>query len=120
MCNFVCFFVKLMFFFRYNEVVFCFESQYNVNNFSINKYVYICSPPPRILVLSDDSGLIEPIVNTCSLHQARKNSKLSLLGYFTTQFGEVNSEAFLNAQRCFVESCAAYSLICYIIQVKDR
>lgn len=76
--------------------------------------------PYKILVLSDDSGLIEPIVNTCSLHQIRKNSKMSLLEYFIQEFGEPNSEDFLCAQRKFVESCAAYCLICYIIQVKDR
>jgi phosphatidylinositol kinase/protein kinase (PI-3 family) len=38
--------------------------------------------PYRILVLSNDSGLIEPILNTVSLHQVKKNSKMSLLEYF--------------------------------------
>lgn len=32
----------------------------------------------------------------------------------------MNSEAFLTAQRNFVESSAAYCLVCYILQVKDR
>lgn len=36
------------------------------------------------------------------------------------QHGPENSEAFLTAQRNFVESCAAYCLICYLMQVKDR
>lgn len=76
--------------------------------------------PYKILVLSDDSGMIEPIVNTCSLHQIKKNSKMSMLEYFIQEFGDKNSEEFLTAQRKFVESCAAYCLICYIIQVKDR
>ncbi|KAK7015186.1 Phosphatidylinositol 4-kinase beta [Halocaridina rubra] len=76
--------------------------------------------PYKILVLSDDSGMIEPIVNTCSLHQIKKNSKMSMLEYFIQEFGEKNSEEFLTAQRKFVESCAAYCLVCYIIQVKDR
>ena len=38
--------------------------------------------PYRILVLSNDSGLIEPVLNTVSLHQIKKNSKMSLLEYF--------------------------------------
>lgn len=76
--------------------------------------------PYKILVLSDDSGMIEPIVNTCSLHQIKKNSKMSMLEYFIQEFGDKNSEEFLTAQRKFVESCAAYCLVCYIIQVKDR
>lgn len=71
-------------------------------------------------MLSDDSGMIEPIVNTCSLHQIKKNSKMSMLDYFIKEFGDKNSEEFLTAQRKFVESCAAYCLVCYIIQVKDR
>jgi phosphatidylinositol kinase/protein kinase (PI-3 family) len=70
--------------------------------------------------LSSDSGMIEPAINTVSLHQIKKHSKMSLLEYFQQEFGPDNSEAFLSAQKNFVESCAAYCLICYLIQVKDR
>jgi len=76
--------------------------------------------PYKILVLSNDSGLIEPILNTVSLHQVKKNSKVSLLDYFLAEFGSLNSEEFLTAQRNFVESCAAYCIVSYLIQVKDR
>lgn len=76
--------------------------------------------PYKILCLSNDCGLIEPIVNTVSLHQIKKHSQLSLLEYFLQEFGPKNSETFLNAQRNFVHSCAAYSILCYLIQVKDR
>lgn len=86
----------------------------------IEEKVSLWLRPYKILVLSDDSGMIEPIVNTCSLHQIKKNSKMSMLEYFIKEFGDKNSEEFLTAQRKFVESCAAYCLVCYIIQVKDR
>jgi len=76
--------------------------------------------PYRILVLSNDSGMIEPILNTVSLHQIKKHSKMSLIEYFFQEYGAANSEEFLSAQRSFVQSCAAYCLICYLIQVKDR
>jgi len=76
--------------------------------------------PYRILVLSNDSGMIEPILNTVSLHQIKKHSKMSLLEYFLREYGAANSEAFLTAQRNFVQSIAAYSLVCYLVQVKDR
>ncbi|XP_022919444.1 phosphatidylinositol 4-kinase beta [Onthophagus taurus] len=76
--------------------------------------------PYKILCLSSDSGLIEPILNTVSLHQIKKNSQLSLLEYFTREYGPHTSEAFLTAQNNFVQSCAAYCLISYLIQVKDR
>jgi len=76
--------------------------------------------PYRITVLSNDSGFIEPILNTVSLHQVKKNSKMSLLKYFLQEFGANNSEEFLTAQRNFVQSCAAYCVVSYLIQVKDR
>ncbi|KXJ20275.1 phosphatidylinositol 4-kinase beta [Exaiptasia diaphana] len=76
--------------------------------------------PFAVVVTSNDSGLIEPIVNAVSLHQIKKHSQMSLLNYFIKEHGEMNSEAFLTAQRNFVESSAAYCLVCYILQVKDR
>merc|ERR1712029_1313049 len=48
------------------------------------------------------------------------NAGQSLLNYFYNEFGAANSEEFLTAQRNFVESCAAYCVISYLIQVKDR
>uniref|UniRef100_A0A667ZT77 Phosphatidylinositol 4-kinase beta n=1 Tax=Myripristis murdjan TaxID=586833 RepID=A0A667ZT77_9TELE len=76
--------------------------------------------PYKILVLSSDSGMIEPVVNAVSLHQVKKHSQLSLLDYFLQEHGSPTTEAFLSAQRNFVQSCAGYSLICYLLQVKDR
>uniref|UniRef100_A0A665U2J4 Phosphatidylinositol 4-kinase beta n=1 Tax=Echeneis naucrates TaxID=173247 RepID=A0A665U2J4_ECHNA len=76
--------------------------------------------PYKILVMSSDSGMIEPVINAVSLHQVRKQSQLSLLDYFLQEHGSYTTEAFLTAQRNFVQSCAGYSLICYLLQVKDR
>ncbi|XP_035861986.1 phosphatidylinositol 4-kinase beta isoform X2 [Sander lucioperca] len=76
--------------------------------------------PYKILVLSSDSGMIEPVVNAVSLHQVKKQSQLSLLDYFLQEHGAPTTEAFLSAQRHFVQSCAGYSVICYLLQVKDR
>ncbi len=75
----------------------------------------------NLLVIGSEGGLIEPIVNAISLHQIKKQKHgRSLLQYFMDDFGALNSEKFLTAQKNFVESCAAYSLICYFTQVKDR
>lgn len=76
--------------------------------------------PYKILCLSNDSGLIEPILNTVSLHQIKKHCQLTLLQYFVREFGDIESHEFKNAQKNFVQSCAAYCLVCYLIQVKDR
>lgn len=76
--------------------------------------------PYKIVCLSNDSGLIEPILNTVSLHQIKKNSNKSLRDYFIDEYGPADSDAFRIAQKNFVQSCAAYCLISYLLQVKDR
>ncbi|KAL6448919.1 hypothetical protein ACFW04_000577 [Cataglyphis niger] len=76
--------------------------------------------PYKILCLSNDSGLIEPILNTVSLHQVKKQCQLTLFQYFEREFGPSTSETFRMAQRNFIQSCAAYCLVSYLIQVKDR
>ncbi|TDG45128.1 hypothetical protein AWZ03_008466 [Drosophila navojoa] len=76
--------------------------------------------PYKIICLSNDSGLIEPILNTVSLHQIKKNSNKSLRDYFIGEYGAVTGETFCQAQKNFVQSCAAYCLISYLLQVKDR
>uniref|UniRef100_A0A183B443 1-phosphatidylinositol 4-kinase n=1 Tax=Echinostoma caproni TaxID=27848 RepID=A0A183B443_9TREM len=64
--------------------------------------------------------LIEPVPDTVSLHQIKRHARLSLKDYFLREHGPSNSEAFLTSQRNFVESCAAYCLVGYLLQVKDR
>lgn len=76
--------------------------------------------PYKIVCFSNDSGLIEPILNTVSLHQIKKNSNKSLREYFVDEYGSPETENFKMAQRNFMHSCAAYCLISYLLQVKDR
>lgn len=82
--------------------------------------------PYQIVVTSKDSGMIEPVLNAVSLHQIKKHSSKTqkntgqLLEYFIHEFGPPNSEEFLTAQKNFVQSCAGYCLVCYLLQVKDR
>lgn len=76
--------------------------------------------PYKIVCFSNDSGLIEPILNTVSLHQIKKNSNKSLRDYFIDEYGEPETDNFKAAQRNFMQSCAAYCLISYLLQVKDR
>ncbi|CAD6185268.1 unnamed protein product [Caenorhabditis auriculariae] len=82
--------------------------------------------PYKIVVTSPNSGMIEPIIDACSLHQIKRSQvsaipgKISLLSYFIRMFGQVGRDRFIIAQKKFIESCAAYSLICYFLQLKDR
>ncbi|KAK9366467.1 kinase-like domain-containing protein [Lipomyces kononenkoae] len=88
-----------------------------------------------ILVTGAGSGLVETITNGVSIHSLKKALATSILGrsetvykgkaaslseYFFRVFGVRGSERFKQAQAEFIKSLAAYSLICYILQIKDR
>jgi hypothetical protein len=88
----------------------------------------------RILVTGESSGLIETITNGVSLHSLKRSLTLatieagtntrkriaSLKDHFAKTFGEPESEAYQAAVEAFVQSLAAYSIISYVLQLKDR
>lgn len=77
--------------------------------------------PYEVLVTSSYTALIETIPDTASLHsiKSRFPNITSLRDFFVAKYLE-NSPSFKLAQRNFVESMAGYSLVCYLLQVKDR
>lgn len=77
--------------------------------------------PYEVLVTSSYTALIETIPDTASLHalKSRFPNITSLRDFFIAKYQE-NSPSFKLAQRNFVESMAGYSLVCYLLQVKDR
>ncbi|KAI5964169.1 pik1 [Candida pseudojiufengensis] len=88
----------------------------------------------RILITSANAGLVETITNSMSIHSIKKsltelsiasgqNAKgriFTLKDYFEKLFGEVGSRRYKLAQENFAKSLAAYSIICYVLQIKDR
>jgi phosphatidylinositol 4-kinase len=88
----------------------------------------------RILVTGEGSGLIETITNGVSLHSIKRSLTLatiesgqnprgriaSLKDHFVKAFGEPDTDAYKAAQTAFKRSLAAYSIISYILQLKDR
>ncbi|KAK9472855.1 kinase-like domain-containing protein [Dipodascopsis tothii] len=87
-----------------------------------------------ILITGASSGLVETITNAVSIHSLKKalatsaygpgnhpKSKIpSLKSYFVQAFGDPNSARYKAAQLEFIKSLAAYSLISYVLQIKDR
>ncbi len=78
--------------------------------------------PYTILATSHNSGLLETVTGTTSIDGLKKSlpSGMSMAEFFEDHFGPRTSSRFQDAQMCFVQSMAAYSLVCYFLQVKDR
>lgn len=89
----------------------------------------------RILVTGESSGLIETITNAVSLHSLKRSLTLAALAaapnarskgiatlqdHYTKTFGSPDSPSYLNATANFAKSLAAYSIISYVLQLKDR
>ncbi|KAJ2659998.1 Phosphatidylinositol 4-kinase pik1alpha (PI4-kinase)(PtdIns-4-kinase) [Coemansia sp. RSA 1200] len=84
----------------------------------------------RIIVTGEGCGLMETITNTVSVHSIKKEfysrnpgyagPPYTLYNYFVTTFGTPDTERFRVAQDCFMRSLASYSLITYVLQIRDR
>eukprot|EP01084_Bolivina_argentea_P224279 379308_1 len=95
--------------------------------------------PYDIVATSPDSGVIEAVPDTVSIDAIKKNFSTSysktgnvhspssdegggasLLEFFELHFGEKGGEGFEIAQMRFARSLAGYSVVCYLLQIKDR
>lgn len=88
----------------------------------------------RILVTGESSGLIETIANGVSLHSLKRSLTLATIAsgqnprgriatlkdHFIKTFGAPETDAYRAAEDAFKRSLAAYSIISYILQLKDR
>ncbi|SCV73642.1 BQ2448_6072 [Microbotryum intermedium] len=87
----------------------------------------------RILVTSEQSGLMETITDAVSIHSIKKDAytrtaadgtqvftSFTLYDHFIDTYGPPTSGRFRKAQDAFVKSLASYSVICYLLQLKDR
>eukprot|EP00357_Protocruzia_adherens_P028109 CAMPEP_0115018670 /NCGR_PEP_ID=MMETSP0216-20121206/28972_1 /TAXON_ID=223996 /ORGANISM="Protocruzia adherens, Strain Boccale" /LENGTH=350 /DNA_ID=CAMNT_0002389965 /DNA_START=138 /DNA_END=1191 /DNA_ORIENTATION=+ len=79
--------------------------------------------PIQILSTSPEGGIIATVTNALSLHKLRRtydSSYFDLSDYFMATFGKPGSKEFKTAQKNFIRSMAGYSLLSYILQIKDR
>jgi hypothetical protein len=75
----------------------------------------------QVLPTSHQTALIEVLPNSVSVHSIKRclPPETSLADHFFRLFpkGTASCE---RAQAAFAQSLAAYSLVCYILQIKDR
>jgi len=76
--------------------------------------------PYKVIATKPGCGMIELVPNTMSRDQIGKKVNGNLYNYFISKYGNKNSVGFQNARRNFIKSMAAYSVVSYILQIKDR
>ena len=75
--------------------------------------------PYEIIITSNSSGLIEFLPDTISFDALKKKlleNNLTFIDFFINHFGD----DFEESQKNFAESLAGYSLVCYLLAIKDR
>ena len=76
--------------------------------------------PYKVLVTGSDCGLVEVIPDALSMHSLRRASQCSLRHYFIRRWGSPDGASFLQARHAFLQSLVAYSLVSYVLALKDR
>ena len=96
----------------------------------------------RIMVTSESTGLLETITDAVSVHSIKKEAyakiaatiaasatpggssgylpTFTLYDHFLETYGQPTSQAHRRAQDAFCKSLASYSIITYLLQIKDR
>lgn len=82
----------------------------------VDVYVF----PYRVTATAPGCGIIDVLPNSISRDMLGREAVNGLFEYFISQFGPETSPEFQRARINFVKSLAAYSIITYILAIKDR
>ncbi|MCJ1397105.1 phosphatidylinositol-4- kinase [Xylographa trunciseda] len=86
------------------------------NNVGLDVYVY----PYRVTATAPGCGVIDVLPNSISRDMLGREAVNGLYDYFVSKYGGEQSIRFQEARNNFVKSMAAYSVISYLLQFKDR
>ena len=74
-----------------------------------------------IIATGPDCGILECVPDAISIDALKKaTDRATLLDHFNSQYGDEDSREAKKARKEFMRSLAGYSLLCYILQIKDR
>ncbi|KZV73387.1 atypical/PIKK/PI4K protein kinase [Peniophora sp. CONT] len=76
--------------------------------------------PYRVTATAPGCGVIDVVPNATSRDEMGRAKVNDLHDFFVARYGSPNTVAFQHARLNFISSMAAYSLACYILQIKDR
>ena len=101
------------------QVIQIFREIFKQSGLNIYTYPYqtISTISPKY---NDLGGYIEVVKDADSRDQIGKTYDSNLYDYYLCSFGQENSNEFREARKNLIESTAAYAIISYILQIKDR
>lgn len=96
------------------QLIACFRGIFN----SVGLDVYVF--PYRVTATAPGCGVIDVLPNSISRDMLGREAVNGLYEYFVSRYGSEDSIRFQQARSNFVKSMAAYSIISYLLQFKDR
>ncbi|KAG8934422.1 phosphatidylinositol-4- kinase [Tulasnella sp. 417] len=76
--------------------------------------------PYRVTATAPGCGVIDVVPNATSRDEMGRAKINDLLAFFVARYGSPDTLEFQKARLNFIQSMAAYSVACYILQIKDR
>lgn len=86
------------------------------NSVGLDVYVF----PYRVTATAPGCGVIDVLPNAISRDMLGREAVNGLYEYFVSKYGHEDSIRFQEARSNFIKSMAAYSIISYLLQFKDR
>ncbi|KXJ14736.1 Phosphatidylinositol 4-kinase alpha [Exaiptasia diaphana] len=76
--------------------------------------------PYRVVATSPGCGVIECVPDSESRDQLGRQTEVDLYEYYVKTYGDESTPQFQQARSNFIKSMAAYSIVSFLLQIKDR